>query len=98
MASDRTGDRTGVPPGDPPGDAAGGIAGGPESVARRLDAVEMALSHAEAAIEDLSDIARDQQAEIATLRRDLARLTRAVEDLDMDADAPQPHQQTPPHY
>ncbi len=66
--------------------------------ANRVEALEIALSHAEAAIEDLSETARAQWAEIDSLKRDIARLTRRLEAaMTDDADAP-PADQRPPHY
>ena len=66
--------------------------------AERVEALEIALSHAEAAIEDLSETAQAQWAEIDGLKRDIARLTRKLEEaMTDDQDAPPAHQ-PPPHY
>lgn len=66
---------------------------------QRIEALEIALSHAEAAIEDLSETAQEQWALINHLKRDVARLTKRLE-AAMEADngvAPPAHA-PPPHY
>jgi uncharacterized coiled-coil protein SlyX len=40
----------------------------------RLQSLEMAVAHAEAAIDDLSRVVRDQDGELAALRLELRRL------------------------
>lgn len=64
----------------------------------RIEALEVALAHAEAAVEDLSETVQSQWAEIDALKRDVAKLTRSLEAaLEGDDDAP-PVDQRPPHY
>lgn len=67
--------------------------------ADRIEALEIALSHAEAAIEDLSATARIQWDEIDGLKRDIARLSRRLEAaIEADeGDAPAADR-PPPHY
>lgn len=55
----------------------------------RLTAAEIALAHAEAAIEDLSDEVRRQGAEIEALRRDIRRLEALIDRLRDDGGAGQ---------
>lgn len=66
--------------------------------AQKVEALEIALSHAEAAIEDLSETAQAQWAEIDGLKRDLARLTRKLEAAMTDDQESPPANQPPPHY
>ncbi|MEO1613283.1 MAG: SlyX family protein [Pseudomonadota bacterium] len=65
----------------------------------RIEALEIALAHAEASIEDLSEVAQRQGAEIEALRRDIGKLTRTLEAMleDREDDAPQADRK-PPHY
>ncbi|MEL7462986.1 MAG: SlyX family protein [Pseudomonadota bacterium] len=65
----------------------------------KIEALEIALAHAEASIEDLSEVAQRQGAEIEALRREIGKLTRTLEAMleDRDEDAP-PADQKPPHY
>mgnify|MGYP000365582237 CR=1 FL=1 len=64
----------------------------------RLEALEIALAHQEAAVEDLSEIVQRQWAEIDGLKREIGRLTRTLEAaMEGDDDAP-PANQPPPHY
>ena len=64
----------------------------------RTEALETALAHAEAAIEDLSDEVRRQGDEIDLLKRRLERLTRTMETMMEDAEEAPPAHQPPPHY
>ena len=65
----------------------------------KIEALEIALAHAEASIEDLSEVAQRQGGEIEGLRREVGKLTRTLEAMleDRDEDAPPPDQK-PPHY
>ena len=65
----------------------------------RIEALEIALAHAEAAVEDLSDEVTRQGAEIDALRREIGKLTRTMEAMldDRDEEAP-PANQCPPHW
>lgn len=60
----------------------------------RLEALETALAHAEAAVQDLSDVARAQAAEIEALRIEQRRLLARLDGLEaaLDDGAPS-HQQ-----
>lgn len=62
----------------------------------RIDALEMALAHAEAAVEDLSETCRAQWAEIDALKTELARLTRSLEAALQEPD--EPVDRPPPHW
>lgn len=65
----------------------------------RIEALEIALAHAEAAVEDLSGEVTRQGAEIDALRREIGKLTRTMEAMldDRDEEAP-PANQRPPHW
>ena len=65
----------------------------------RTEALEVALAHAEAAIEDLSEEIRRQGSEIDQLRREIGKLTRTMAAMleDREDDAP-PADQPPPHW
>lgn len=65
----------------------------------RIEALEIALAHAESAIGDLSDICRAQGLEIDVLKREIGKLTRSLEALATDGgeDAPAADRR-PPHY
>lgn len=65
----------------------------------KIEALEIALAHAEASIDDLSEVAQRQGAEIEALRREIGKLTRTLAAMleDRDEDAP-PANQKPPHY
>lgn len=67
-------------------------------ISDRIEALETALAHAEAAIEDLSDVIREQGAEIEQLRRELGRLTRSLETMIEEGQDAPPANQRPPHY
>ena len=57
-------------------------------------AVEEALAHQARAIEDLSDVVREQWAEIARLRRELQRLEATIERMGEEPG----NDPLPPHY
>lgn len=64
----------------------------------RIEALEIALAHAEAALEDLSETCRAQWAEIDALKAAVGKLTRTLEAaMEDDEDAPPPDR-PPPHY
>ncbi len=66
----------------------------------RIEALEMALAHAEAEIEGLSETCRAQWREIDALKAEIGRLTRSLQAMIDEAegrDAPPAHQK-PPHY
>ncbi|WP_340107859.1 SlyX family protein [Pikeienuella sp. HZG-20] len=65
----------------------------------RIEALEIALTHAEAAIIDLSDICRAQGLEIDALKQEIGKLTRTLNAVASDSggDAPAADQR-PPHY
>lgn len=65
----------------------------------RIEALEIALAHAEAAVEDLSGEVTRQGGEIDALRREIGKLTRTMQAMleDGDKDAP-PANQKPPHW
>lgn len=67
----------------------------------RIEALEIALTHAEAAVADLSDACREQWREIDLLRKEIGKLTRTMEAFARAASeekgAPDPNQR-PPHY
>ena len=65
----------------------------------KAEALEMALAHAEANIEDLSQEVRRQGLEITELRKEIGRITRSLEAMleRGDDDAP-PVNQPPPHW
>lgn len=64
----------------------------------RIEALEIALAHAEAAIEDLSEMVQRQTAELDALRRELGKTTRTIEAMLEDGEEAAPADQTPPHY
>lgn len=64
----------------------------------RIEGLETALAHAEAAVEDLSDVVRAQGAEIEALRREVGRLTRTMAAMLEDVEEAAPANQKPPHY
>ena len=65
----------------------------------RIEALEEALAHAEKAIEDLSDEAIRQAAEIDRLTRQIAKVTRTIEAMaEDDGDDAPPVDQPPPHW
>ena len=66
--------------------------------ADRIEALETALAHAEAAIDDLSDVVRSQTAELDELRRDFGKLTRTLQAMMEDQEESAPADQRPPHY
>ncbi|MEM7547738.1 MAG: SlyX family protein [Pseudomonadota bacterium] len=67
--------------------------------ASRIEALEIALSHAEAAIEDLSATARAQWDEIDNLKRDVIRLSRRLEAaMEADEGDTPAADSPPPHY
>lgn len=64
----------------------------------RIEALEIALAHAEAEIADLSDACRAQWTEIEALKREIGKLTRTLEAMAAEPeDAPDPDAR-PPHY
>ena len=65
----------------------------------KTEALEIALAHAEANIEDLSEEVRRQGLEIEVLRKEIGRITRSMEAMleRGDEDAP-PVNQPPPHW
>ena len=69
-----------------------------DSASGRIEALETALAHAEAALEDLSDMVRAQGEEIDALRRELGRLSRALQAALEDQGDASPADQRPPHY
>jgi uncharacterized coiled-coil protein SlyX len=62
----------------------------------RLTAIEIALAHAEAAIEDLSGVVREQDARIRQLERALAGLAERIAAAETRS-GPEP-EVPPPHY
>lgn len=65
----------------------------------RIEALEIALSHAEAEIADLSETCKDQWREIDALKKELGRVTRSIEAmLTANEDEAPPADQRPPHY
>jgi uncharacterized coiled-coil protein SlyX len=64
----------------------------------RVEALEIALSHAEASIDDLSETVQAQWAAIDGLKRDVARLTRKLDAAMTDDQETPPANQPPPHY
>lgn len=63
----------------------------------RVTALEAALAHQEAAVQDLSDMITQQWAIIDLLKRDNARLKEAVATLDSRTGSPE-DEPPPPHY
>jgi len=61
----------------------------------RITELEIALTHQEAAIEELSAVLRDQAARIDLLERRIARLAERLEEAEAgaapEADVPPPH-------
>lgn len=69
-------------------------------MASDTEALEIALAHAEANIEDLSTELRRQGEEMDALRREMGRLTRTMEAMMADrdeGDVPEANQ-PPPHW
>ncbi|MEM8753194.1 MAG: SlyX family protein [Pseudomonadota bacterium] len=64
----------------------------------RIEALEAAVAHAEAAIEDLSEVARRQSEEIDALRRELGKLVRTLEAALEEAPPSPEADRPPPHY
>lgn len=64
----------------------------------RIEALEIALAHAEAAVEDLSDVVQKQNGDIAALRRDVGKLTRTIEAMLEKGEEAAPADAKPPHY
>lgn len=64
----------------------------------RLTAIEIALTHQQAAVEDLSDVVRDQAARMARLERLIAALTARLGEAREDADARDDPDVRPPHW
>lgn len=63
-----------------------------------IEAIQIALTHAEAEIADLSETCRAQWVEIDALRREIGKLTRSLEAMAATPeDAPDPDAR-PPHY
>lgn len=67
----------------------------------RIEALEIALAHAEAEIADLSDTCQQQWREIDAMKAEIGKLTRTLEAFaraaEEDKDQPDPNQR-PPHY
>ncbi|MEM7523044.1 MAG: SlyX family protein [Pseudomonadota bacterium] len=64
----------------------------------RFEAIETAVAHAEAMIDDLSSVIQAQGAEIDALTRKIAKLSRTLEAALERADEDPPANQPPPHY
>lgn len=67
----------------------------------RIETLEIALAHAEAAIADLSEICQTQWRELDALRKEFGKLTRTMEAFAAaqdDQGAPPDPNQRPPHY
>lgn len=65
----------------------------------RIESVEIALAHAEAEIESLSETCRAQWAEIDALKAEVAKLVRTLEALlTTDEGETPPADAKPPHY
>lgn len=72
--------------------------GSDEDAERRLEALETALAHAEAAVEDLSETCRAHWREIDALKAEIGKLTRTLAAaLASEEDEP-PADRPPPHY
>ena len=58
----------------------------------RMIDLEIRYTHQAAMLDELSDIVRDQADQLATLKREVQRLTAVLEALDA------PQHEPPPHY
>lgn len=64
----------------------------------RLTEVEIALSHQQAALDELSAVAREQAARVDRLERALIELARRLEEARSDAGAQPAADVRPPHW
>lgn len=64
----------------------------------RLTEVEIALSHQQAALDELSAVAREQAARVDRLERALIELARRLEEARAAAGAPPEGDVRPPHW
>ncbi|HEV2675422.1 MAG TPA: SlyX family protein [Aliidongia sp.] len=69
-----------------------------EALARRVDALEIRLTHQDEIIEDLNRTLIDQWKQIDLLTRRLARLGDRLEAVKDGADAGPQREPPPPHY
>lgn len=72
--------------------------GSDDEALRRIEALEIALAHEEAATADLSDTCAEQWREIEALRAEIGKLTRTVEALLAAGDEGALDYRPPPHY
>lgn len=64
----------------------------------RLTELEIALAHAERAVEELSDVVREQAARVAVLERQVAALAARLGAVEEGGGAVPPADQRPPHW
>lgn len=65
----------------------------------RIDALEIALAHAEATITDLSDTCAEQWREIDAMKKEIGKLTRTLEAMAAGDEGEDPKaRMLPPHY
>ena len=64
----------------------------------RLDALEARIAHQDHVIEELSDVAAGQWAEIAKLKERLERLDHKFREMEAGMDGDPGEEPPPPHY
>lgn len=64
----------------------------------RLVGIETKLSFQEQATDQLSEVLRDQQSQLDSLRRNIERLATRLGQIDKSAGADPPIDEKPPHY
>tara|TARA_Y100001933_G_C18760795_1_gene463937 strand:- start:388 stop:594 length:207 start_codon:yes stop_codon:yes gene_type:complete len=64
----------------------------------RLVGIETKLSFQEQATDQLSEVLRDQQSQLDSLRRNIERLATRLGQIDKSAEADPPIDEKPPHY
>lgn len=67
-------------------------------IEQRLEALEMHSAHQDNVIEELSDIAVKQWAEITALTERLSFLKGKIQELEAGSDGTPEPDETPPHY
>jgi SlyX protein len=69
-----------------------------ETLAKRIDALEMRLAHQDRTIEDLNETITAQWKEIESLTRQIARLGDQLQEVRDSAGAGEGPEPPPPHY